>query len=105
MGAMRESSIALLGVASLVVLACAGPQPKPITHEQYLANREAAITNAVQSAYRAGQDGEAVRERLQLQACLHDAVDLPDPRQRSPAIQQCRVDWPQRWPDKFASAP
>jgi hypothetical protein len=40
---------------------------------------------AVQSAYRSGQDGEAVYERLELQACLHDAMALPDSPQRSPA--------------------
>jgi hypothetical protein len=101
----RKLSISVLGIASLIVSACASPPPKPMTHEEYLANRERAITKAVQSAYRAGQDGEAVYERLELQACLHDAMALPDLRQHSPAIRQCRVNWPQRSPTVFASAP
>jgi hypothetical protein len=71
MEVMRKSLIAVLGVASLIVSACASPPPKPMT----------------------------------LQACLHDATVLPDLSQRSPAIQQCRVNWPQPWPAAFASAP
>ena len=105
MEVIRKSSIAALSIACLIVSACASPPPKPMTHEQYLANRERGITIAVQSAYRAGQDGEAVYQRLELQACLHDAVALPDSPQRSPAIQRCRVIWPQRWPATLASAP
>ena len=105
MEVMRKSSIAVLGIASLIVSACASPPPKPMTHEQYLANRERGITIAVQSAYRSGQDGEAVYARLELQACLYDAMVLPDSPQRSPAIQRCRVNWPQRWPATLASAP
>ena len=105
MEVMRKSSIAVLGIAGLIVSACASPPPKPMTHEQYLANRERGITMAVQSANRAGQDGEAVYARLELQACLHDAMVLPDSPQRSPAIQRCRVNWPQRWPATLASAP
>jgi hypothetical protein len=105
MEVMRKSSIAAFGIACLIVSGCAGPSPKPVTHEQYLANRERAITKAVQSACRAGQDGEAVYERLELQACLYDAMALPELQQRSPAIQRCRVIWPQRWPATLASAP
>jgi hypothetical protein len=71
MEVMRKSSIAVLGVASLIVLACASPPPKAMT----------------------------------LQACLHDATGLPDLSQRPPAIQQCRVNWPQPWPAALASAP
>jgi hypothetical protein len=105
MEVMRKSSIAILSIATLIVSACASPPPKPMTHEQYLANRERAITVAVQAAYRAGKDGEAVYQRLELQACLHDAMAIPDSPERSPAIQRCRVNWPQPWPAAFASAP
>ena len=71
MEATRKASIAVLGIVSLIVSACASPPAKPMT----------------------------------LQACLHDAVALPDLSQRSPAIQQCRVNWPQPWPAALASSP
>jgi hypothetical protein len=66
-----------------------------MTHEQYLANRQRAMDKAVRAAIMAGEDGTTVYERLELQACYHDAMALPDVSQRPPAVQQCRVTWPQ----------
>ncbi len=95
MDLVPKSSMLLTSTACLILLACASPPPTPMTHEQYLANRERAITKAVQAAIMAGEDGTTVYERLELQACYHDAMALPDVAQRSPAVQQCRVTWPQ----------
>lgn len=76
----------------MVVLFLAGcaatPSAQPLTREQ-------RIQNVVAAEYRAGGDGEAVYEKLHLQWCLYDTQQLPS-AQRSPAIAQCRVDWPPR---------
>jgi hypothetical protein len=90
-----KASGLMIIVASLALAACASPPPKPMTHEEYMANRERLITKAVQAAIMAGQDGTAVYDRLELQACYHDAMALLDVAQRSPAVQQCRITWPQ----------
>lgn len=71
----------------LLLAGCAAAPPPP------LLTREQRIQNAVGLTYRAGGDGEAVNEKLHLQWCLSDAQALPA-EQRSPAIAQCRVDWP-----------
>jgi hypothetical protein len=79
----------------LILAGCAAaPPPQPLTREQ-------RIINAVALEYQAGHDGEATYEKLHLQWCLYDAQQLPA-EQRSPAIAQCRVDWPQR-PDATVS--
>lgn len=76
----------------MVVVLLAGcaavPPPAPMTREQ-------RIQKAVASSYMAGEDGEAVYEKLHLQVCLQDTQQLPT-AQRSPAIAQCRIDWPPR---------
>jgi hypothetical protein len=92
---VQKSSAWFIGIACSFLVACASPPPKPMTHEQYLANRQRAMDKAVRAAIMAGEDGTTVYERLELQACYHDAMALPDVAQRSPAVQQCRVTWPQ----------
>lgn len=95
MGRARKSSAWLVGIACSFLVACASPPPKHMTHEEFLAYRERMIAKAVQAAIMAGEDGTTVYERLELQACYHDAMALPDVMQRSPLVQQCRIMWPQ----------
>ncbi len=95
MDLVRKSSAWLIGIACSFLVACASPPPKHMTHEEFLAYRERTISKAVQAAILAGEDGTTVYERLELQACYHDAMGLPDVTQRSPAVQQCRIMWPQ----------
>lgn len=52
------------------------------------------ILEAAAAAARAGQDGNAVYERLHLQWCLHDAQQVSGSAERSTTIYQCRVEWP-----------
>jgi hypothetical protein len=98
MGQIRKSWL-LIVVANLALVACASqppaPPPRPMTHEEWVAQREQLIQKAVRSSYLAGEDGTAVYERLELKACYDDAMALTDVAQRSPAVQQCRVTWPQ----------
>jgi hypothetical protein len=96
MDLVRKSSALIISTAYLMLVACDSPPPrKPMTELELYVYRERMISKAVQAAYRAGQDGTAVYERLELQACYGDAWALPDVAQRSPAIQQCRITWPQ----------
>jgi hypothetical protein len=95
MDVVRKSSALAICTASLMFVACASPPPKPISHEQYLANRERALWEAVKSAERDGEDPAVVYSRLELLDCYHDAQLLADVAQRAPAVQQCRVTWPQ----------
>jgi hypothetical protein len=93
---LRKPLALMIGIASLVLAACASaPPPKPMTQEELYERREEMIWKAVRAATMAGEDGTAVYERLELQACYGDAMALPDVAQRSPAIQQCRITWPQ----------
>lgn len=92
-------SFSVAGVAYLLIAACATqppPPPKPYTPEEARAAWEQRIQVAVRAAYLAGEDGQAVYEQAHLQGCLYDAQKIADGTQRSAAVQQCRIDWPQR---------
>lgn len=84
-----------VSVAAMISACASPPPPKPMTHEEWLIERERRIDEAVALAYGAGRDGAAVRSNLELEWCYRDAMALPDVAQRSPAVQQCRVMWPQ----------
>jgi hypothetical protein len=86
----------MIVITSVVFAACAAsPPPKPMTREEFLANRERMIDQAVREVALAGGDPTAAYEHMELLACYHDAMALPDAAQRSPAVQRCRVTWPQ----------
>lgn len=75
-----------LAVCILIVGCASQPPQPPLTREQ-------RILNAVSASYGAGHDGQATYDNLHLQWCLYDAQQLV-PAQQSPAIAQCRANWP-----------
>jgi hypothetical protein len=87
-------------VASCFLLDACGsaPPPSPAVVDS-LEDRRAAweqrVQYAAKMAYLAGEDGGAVYARAYLQGCLYDAQHITDASQRSAAIKQCRIDWPQ----------
>jgi hypothetical protein len=71
------------------------PPPRPLTKEESDRLYDQRIERAVQAAAYAGEDPGAVRVRLYYNRCLYDAQHLTDGVQRSAALAQCRVDYPQ----------
>jgi hypothetical protein len=88
-----------IGVLCSLVMGCAAtPPPAPprqLTKEEAFQAREQRIQAAVSAAYLAGQDGFATGQSLHLMWCQRDTQEISDPTQRSAALRQCYVDWPQ----------
>jgi hypothetical protein len=93
------SSLVCTGTLACFFAGCVAsppsPPPRPLTKDEAFEIREQNIQKAVSSAYLAGRDGLAVNMSLHLLWCQRDAQELTDAAQRSAALQQCRVDWPQ----------
>jgi hypothetical protein len=92
-------AVTAIGVICAVIAGCADTPPvappRPLTKEEADRLSDQRIETAIYYAALAGQDPSTVRIRLYFNRCLAEAQHLTDTAQRSAALAQCRIDYPQ----------